>query len=236
MTTALPLQDTIALVTGASRGLGAAVAIELARLGAHPVITARTQGGLEETDDAIRASGGASTLIPLDLHEATDVDKLGPSIWQRFQRLDILVHCAASLGRLAPIAHLMPYEWADPVEVNFSAPMRLMRTCEPLLRQAPAGRAVFVTDARARSPKAYWGAYAATKAGLEHLVRTWADELERTPVRVNLFDPGPMATRLRRGAFPGEIPSSLPKPDDIAPALATLCLPSEQRTGQLVTR
>jgi NAD(P)-dependent dehydrogenase (short-subunit alcohol dehydrogenase family) len=236
VTMALPLQHSVALVTGASRGLGAVVAIELARLGAHPVITARTQGGLEETDDAIRAVGGASTLIPLDLREAADVDKLGPSIWQRFHRLDILVHCAASLGRLAPIAHVMPYEWADPVEVNFSAAMRLMRTCEPPLRQAAAGRAVFVTDARARSPKAYWGAYAATKAGLEHLVLTWADELERTSVRVNLFDPGPMATRLRRDAFPGEIPTALPKPEDIAPALVALCLPSEQRTGQLVTR
>ena len=159
------LDGAVALVTGASRGLGAAVAIELARLGAHPVITARSQGGLEETDDAIRAAGGSATLLPLDLREADDVDKLGPSIFQRFQRLDILVHCAASLGRLAPVSHLMPYEWAEPVEVNFNAAMRLMRTAEPLLRRAEAGRAVFVTDARAQAPKAYWAAYASSKAG-----------------------------------------------------------------------
>jgi len=231
-----PLDGAVALVTGASRGLGAALAIELARLGAHPVITARTQGGLEETDDTIRRAGGAATLLPLDLREAADVDKLGPSIWQRFQRLDILAHCAGSLGRLAPISHLMPYEWADALEVNFSAPMRLMRTCEPLLRKADAGRAVFVTDARARRPKAYWAAYAATKAGMEHLVLTWADELESTPVRVNLFDPGPMATRLRRDAFPGELPNALPDPAEVAPSLVALCLPSEQRTGASVTR
>ncbi len=232
----LPLEGSVALVTGASGGLGAAVAIEFARLGAHPVITARSQGGLEETDDAIRAAGGSATLLPMDLREANDVDKLGPSIWQRFQRLDILVHCAASLGRLAPVSHLLPHEWAEPVEVNLSAPMRLMRTCEPLLRQAPAGRAVFATDARARAPNAYWGAYAATKAGLEHLVLTWADELETTLVRVNLFDPGPMATRLRRDAFPGEIPSHLPNPAEVAPSLVSLCLPSEYRTGQTVAR
>lgn len=228
------LDGSVALVTGASRGLGAAVAIELARLGAHPVITARSQGGLEETDDAIRAAGGSATLLPMDLREAADVDKLGPSIFQRFQRLDVLVHCAASLGRLAPVSHLLPHEWAEPVEVNFNAPMRLMRTAEPLLRQAAAGRAVFVTDARASVPKAYWGAYAASKAALEHLVLTWADELESTSVRVNLFAPPPMGTRLRRDAFPGEIPTGLARPTDVAPALVALCLPSETRTGVVV--
>ena len=159
------LDGAVALVTGASRGLGAAVAIELARLGAHPVITARSQGGLEETDDAIRAAGGSATLLPLDLREADDVDKLGPSIFQRFQRLDILVHCAASLGRLAPVSHLMPYEWAEPVEVNFNAAMRLMRTAEPLLRRAEAGRAVFVTDARAQSAEGVLGGLCVEQSG-----------------------------------------------------------------------
>lgn len=226
----------MALVTGASRGIGAAAAIELARLGAHVVITARTQGGLEETDDAIRAAGGATTLLPLDLHEADPVDRIGPSVYQRFQRLDVLAHCAGTLGRLAPVAHLMPHEWADAVSVNLDAAMRLIRTCDPLLRGSAAGRAVFVTTTRARAPKAYWGAYGATKAAMEHLVRTWADEVAGTKLRVNLFDPGPVATRLRRDAFPGELPDMLAKPADVAPALAALCLPAEERHGELVRR
>ena len=185
-----PLADTIALVTGASRGIGAATAVELARLGAHVVITARTQGGLEETDDAIRAVGGSATLLPLDLAEGGQVDAIGPSLYQRFGRLDVLVHNAGALGRLTPVAHILPNDWADVLAVNLSAAWHLIRTCDPLLRNAAAGRAVFVTDARARAPKAYWGAYGATKAGMEHLVLTWAEEVRTTRLRVNLFDPG----------------------------------------------
>ncbi|HEY6432631.1 MAG TPA: SDR family NAD(P)-dependent oxidoreductase [Acetobacteraceae bacterium] len=234
--TAQPLKDSVALVTGASRGIGAAIAIELGRLGAHVVITARTQGGLEETDDAIRSAGGAASLLPLDLHEGEAVDRLGPSIYQRFGRLDVLVHSAGVLGRLTPVSHLMPHEWADAVSVNLDTAMRLIRTGEPLLRIAPAGRAVFVTAARARAPKAYWGCYGATKAAMEHLVLVWADEMSGTALRINLFDPGPVATKLRREAFPGELQDSLAKPEDIAPVLARLCLPSETRHGALVTR
>ncbi len=234
--TARPLEGSVALVTGASRGIGAAVAIELGRLGAHMVITARTPGGLEETDDAIRSAGSAATLLPLDLHEGGAVDRLGPSIYQRFGRLDVLVHCAGVLGRLTPVSHLMPHEWADAVSVNLDAAMRLIRTGEPLLRVAPAGRAVFVTAGRARAPKAYWGCYGATKAAMEHLVLVWADETSGTALRVNLFDPGPVATKLRREAFPGELQDRLARPEDIAPALAGLCLPSEARHGALVTR
>jgi NAD(P)-dependent dehydrogenase (short-subunit alcohol dehydrogenase family) len=232
----LPLEGAVALVTGASRGLGAATAIELSRLGAHVVVTARTQGGLEETDDAIREQGGAATLLPLDLHEGESVDRLGPSLYQRFRRLDILVHCAAVLGRLAPAAHLMPHEWADAISVNLDAAARLVRTGDPLLRTAANGRAVFVTDARARAPNAYWGTYGATKAAMEHLVLSWADEVSSTRLRINLFDPGPMATRLRRDAFPGEVADSLAQPADVAVALAALCLPDETRHGALVTR
>ena len=228
------LSGTVALVTGASRGLGAAVAIELARLGAHVVITARTQGGLEETDDAIRALGGTATLLPLDLLELDSVDALGPSLFQRFGRLDVLVHCAGALGRLTPVAHIMPNDWADVVGVNLAASWRLIRTCDPLLRNAPAGRAVFVTDMRAREPKAYWGAYGATKAGMEHLVRTWAEELRITRLRVNLFDPDTMRTRLRASAFPGQNPAEIRPPEAVAPALAVLCLPDEARHGELV--
>jgi NAD(P)-dependent dehydrogenase (short-subunit alcohol dehydrogenase family) len=230
----LLLQGAIALVTGASRGIGAATAVSLARLGAHVVITARTQGGLEETDDAIRAVGGSATLLPLDLAEGGQIDAIGPSLHQRFGRLDVLVHAAGALGRLTPVAHILPNDWADVIAVNLAASWHLIRTCDPLLRNAEAGRAVFVTDARARSPKAYWGAYGATKAGMEHLVLTWAEEVRTTPLRVNLFDPGVVATRLRGQAMPGEDPSTLPQPDDIAPRLAALCLPGVHQHGTLI--
>lgn len=230
----MTLKDSVALVTGASRGIGAAAAIALVRLGAHVVITARTQGGLEDTDDAIRATGGTATLLPMDLAEQDQVDAIGPSIYQRFGRLDVLVHCAGALGRLTPVAHIMPNDWADVVTVNLAASWRLIRSCDPLLRNAPAGRAVFVTDARARTPLAYWGAYGATKAGMEHLVLTWADELRKTRLRVNLFDPGVVRSRLRTGAFPGEDPATLPRPEDVAPALAALCLPGETRHGAVI--
>ena len=231
-----PLAGTTALVTGASRGIGAAAAVELARLGAHCVITARTQGGLEETDDAIRAIGGAATLLPLDLLEGEQVDALGPSVGVRFHRLDILVHCAGALGRLAPVGHLLPAEWNEAMGVNATAAWRLIRTCDGLLRAAPAGRAVFVTSVRARAPKAYWGCYGAAKAALEHLVLTWADEVGTTTrLRVNLFDPGPVATRLRLTAFPGEDPAYLRRPEAVTPRLAALCLPGETRNGALVT-
>ncbi|HBK08402.1 MAG TPA: oxidoreductase [Acetobacteraceae bacterium] len=229
-----PLEGAIALVTGASRGVGAAAAIELARLGARVVITARTQGGLEETDDAIRALGGEATILPLDLREGGQIDAIGPTLYQRFGRLDILVHNAGAMGRLTPVSHILPDDWSDVVGVNLAATWRLIRTCDPLLRQAPAGRAVFVTESRAREPRAYWGAIGATKAGMEHLVLTWAQELATTKVCVNLYDPGPVATRMRANAFPGEDRSSLPQPTSVAPGLAALCLPTEQRNGELV--
>jgi NAD(P)-dependent dehydrogenase (short-subunit alcohol dehydrogenase family) len=224
----------IALVTGASRGIGAAAAIQLATLGARVVITARTQGGLEETDDAIRALGGEATILPLDLCEGSQIDAIGPTLFQRFGRLDVLVHNAGALGRLTPVSHILPDDWADVVAVNLSASWRLIRTCEPLLRQAAAGRAVFVTEHRAREPRAYWGAMGATKAAMEHLVLTWAQEVATTAVRVNLFDPGPVATRMRSNAFPGEDRSVLSVPAAVAPALAALCLPGEQRNGALI--
>lgn len=229
-----PLEGAVALVTGASRGIGAAAAIELGRLGAQVVITARTQGGLEETDDAIRAVGGTATILPLDLREGETVDTVGPSLYQRFGRLDVLVHNAGALGRLTPVGHILPSDWTDVVGVNLAAAWRLIRTTEPLLRAAPAGRAVFVTDERARDPKAYWGALGATKAGMEHLVLTWAQEVATTRLRVNLFDPGIVASRMRTQAFPGEDRTKLAKPEAVAPALAALCLPTEERNGALV--
>jgi NAD(P)-dependent dehydrogenase (short-subunit alcohol dehydrogenase family) len=231
-----PLAGSVALVTGASRGIGAAVAVELARLGAHCVLTARGQGGLEETDDAIRALGGKATLLPLDLlREAEKLDMLGPSVAQRFGRLDILVHAAGVLAKLTPVAHIQPRDWQESVAVNLSACWRLIRSCDPPLRAAPAGRAVVLTDAVAAAPRAYWGLYGAAKAGQEHLVRAWAAEVARTPLRVSLFDPGPVATQLRAVAMPGEDPTTLRKPAEVAPAVAALCLPGEApRHGEVV--
>jgi NAD(P)-dependent dehydrogenase (short-subunit alcohol dehydrogenase family) len=222
-------------VTGASRGIGAAVAVELARFGAHLVITARTEGGLSDTDDVIRALGGSATLLPLDLREGDQVDAIGPSLLARFGRLDILVSAAAALGRLTPAAHILPVDWNEVVGVNLSATWRLIRTCGPLLQIAPAGRAVFLTTALTRAPLAYWGAYGATKAGLEHLVKSWAAEASDGNWRVNLCDPGVVATRLRAQAMPGEDASSLRRPADVAPGIARLCLPEEKRQGEIIS-
>ena len=228
------LAGRVALVTGASRGIGRAVAVELARRGAQVVITARTQGGLEETDDAIRAAGGSATLLPLDLMEGESLDRLGPSLFERFRRLDILVGNAAALGLLTPVPHIQDRDWTDVVGVNLSANLRLIRSCAPLLVAAEAGRAVFVTTGLVRRPTAYWGAYGATKAALEHLVLTWAEETRRTRLRVNLFDPGIVATKLRASAMPGEDPATLVRPDAVAPLLAALCEPAETRHGEVV--
>ena len=224
----------VALVTGASRGIGAAAAIELARQGTHVVLLARTQGGLEETDDQVRAAGGVATLLPLDLLDGQALDMVGPSLAQRFGRLDVLVHAAGALGRLTPVSHIQDRDWAQVVGVNLAATWRLIRTCAPPLLAARAGRAVFVTTALASQPAAYWGAYGATKAGLDHLVRTWALETADTELRVNLFDPGAVATGLRAAAMPGEDPGSLPRPEDVAPGLAGMCDPAEARHGVCV--
>jgi NAD(P)-dependent dehydrogenase (short-subunit alcohol dehydrogenase family) len=232
----LPLKDRVALVTGASRGIGAALAVELSRLGAQCVLVARTQGGLEETDDAIRAATGrGATLLPMDLQkQEKDLDMLGPSIVERFGRLDILVHNAGALNKLTPVAHVEPRDWAEVMAVNLTAAWRLIRTCDPPLRASDAGRAVFLTTGRVLRPKAYWGMYGAAKAGMEHLVQTWAQEVAKTPLRVNLADPGIVATKMRALAFPGEDPTTLPAPSAVAPGLAALCLPSETRHGARV--
>ena len=224
----------VALVTGASRGIGAAAAIALARRGVHVVLTARTPGGLEETDDAIRALGGTATLLPLDLTDATAVDAIGPSLLARFGRLDILLSNAGSLGTLTPVPHILPEDWAEVIAVNVTAAWRLIRTCAPLLLASEAGRAVFVSSRIVLRPTAYWGAYGATKAAMHHLVQTWAEETRTTALRVNLADPGAVASRLRRGGFPGEDQSKLPQPGDVAQGLADLCAPAETRHGEMV--
>lgn len=226
----------VALVTGASRGIGAAAAIELARRGVHVVITARTQGGLEDTDDAIRALGGTATLLPMDLADGPALDPVGPSLFERFGRLDILVHNAGALGRLTPVPHILPKDWDTVVAVNLASTWRLIRTCGPLLQAAPAGRAVFVTVGVASAPRAYWGAYGATKAAMQHLVMSWAQEVATTSLRVNLFDPGIVGTKLRAEAMPGEDRTKLAKPADVAGPLADLCDPALTLHGQLVGR
>ena len=217
------LAGQVALVTGASRGIGRATALALAGMGAHLVLTARSQGGLEETDDMIRTAGGTATLLPLDMvKEGEQLDMIGPSIVERFGRLDILVHAAAVLAKLTPAAHIMPRDWNESLAVNLSAAWRLIRSCDPPLRAAPGGRALFLTDAHASAPMAYWGLYGAAKAAQAHLVQSWALEVEQTPLRIALADPGPVATSLRSMAFPGEDQSRIRQPADAGAAIATL--------------
>ncbi|WP_297694882.1 SDR family NAD(P)-dependent oxidoreductase [Phenylobacterium sp.] len=225
MSEAAPLSERIALVTGASRGIGRAAALALAKAGAHVIAVARTQGGLEELDDEVRAATGqGATLVPLDIAEGSGLDQLGYQIHQRFGRLDVLVHAAAILGPMTPVSHIEPAHWDRVVAVNLTASYRLIRTTEPLLRAAPAARAIFLTSGAAAHPRAFWGPYAITKAALEAMVRTWADELEKTSVRGVLLSPGPMRTRMRAEAMPGEDPQTLPEPAEIGPLVVELAL------------
>jgi NAD(P)-dependent dehydrogenase (short-subunit alcohol dehydrogenase family) len=219
----LPLQDHIALVTGASRGIGRAAALALSQAGAHVVAVARTQGALEALDDEVRAATGQSaTLVPMDIGEADGLDQLGLAIHQRFGRLDVLVHAAAILGPLTPVSHIEPKHWDRVLAVNLTASYRLIRSVEPLLRASERPRAIFLTSGRAARPKAFWGPYGASKAALENLVRTWADELEQTEIRAVLLDPGQMRTRMRGEAYPGEDPATLPDPSEIGPLIVEL--------------
>jgi NAD(P)-dependent dehydrogenase (short-subunit alcohol dehydrogenase family) len=217
------MQGQVALVTGASRGIGRATALALAGAGVHVVLTARSQGGLEETDDLIRAAGGSATLLPLDLiKEADKIDLLGPSLVQRFGRLDILVHAAGLLAKLTPTAHIPPRDWSESLTVNATAAYRLIRACDPPLRAAPAGRAIFLHDAHANAPTPYWSLYSTAKAAQAHLVQCWATEVAMTPLRVALVDPGPVATNLRATAFPGENQAKLRQPAEVGAAILAL--------------
>jgi len=220
-----PLQNRIALVTGASRGIGAAVAKKLASEGAHVVLVARTVGGLEEVDDAIRATGGTASLVPMDLRQHAQIDALGAELYERYKKLDILIGNAAMLGNLSPVPHMDPRQFEDIFSVNVTANYRLLRSMDPLLRASDAGRVVMVSSGVARFPLAYWGAYAASKSALESLTLTYAAEMQKTRVRVNLLDPGVIRTAMRASAFPGEDPATLPEPDTIADLFLQLCLP-----------
>ena len=222
----LPLSGLVALVTGATRGIGRASAIGLADAGAHVIAVGRTQGALEELDDEILArTGHRATLVPLDLTKGDDIDQLGGHIHQRWGKLDILLHAAAQLGDMTPASHLEPHVWEKVVQANLTAPWRLIRSLEPLLRQSTAARPIFVTSGIARRPRAFWSLYAATKAGMDALVASWADELENTPIRPVLLSPGAMRTRMRAQAFPGEDPATLPDPSEIAPLVVELARP-----------
>ncbi len=220
----------IALVTGASRGIGRAIALELASAGTHVIALARTTGALEELDDEIKARGGTATLIPLDLKDGEGVDRLQPALASRWGRLDILVANAGMLGPLGPIGHVSPKEWDNVLSVNLTANWRLIRAVDPLLRAGDAGRALFVTSGAARSCRAYWGPYSVSKAGLEALARTYAAETVKTPVKTLIVNPGPLRTRMRAEAMPGEDPMTLRTPEELARALMRFMTP--QWTGE----
>ncbi len=229
-----PLSGRIACVTGASRGIGKATALALSAAGAHVIAVARTQGGLEALDDAIKAAGGeAATLVPLDIRDGDGLDRLGLAIHERWGRLDVLVANGAILGPISPLGHVVPKEWDQIVAVNFTAQWRLIRSLDPLLQKSDAGRAVFVTSGAATKCWPFWGPYAATKAALDALARTYAAETETTPIRVNLFNPGPIRTTMRAQAMPGEDPQTLEPPEAPAAAILSLCLPSVTETGRL---
>jgi NAD(P)-dependent dehydrogenase (short-subunit alcohol dehydrogenase family) len=228
------LKDRIALITGASRGLGAAAAVALAREGVHCVLVARTVGGLEAVDDQIRSAGGSATLVPLDVTDGPGIDRLGAALYERFGKLDVLVGNAALLGTLSPLGHIEPAIFERVMAVNITANWRLIRSIDPLLHRSDAGRAIFVTSGISRRVLPYWGAYAASKAALDMLAGIYAAEVEHTKVRVNLFNPGPMRTGMRREAFPGENPEDLSPPEALTEGLIRLALPSCTMNGQWV--
>lgn len=230
------LKDRIAVVTGASRGIGYATAKALAAEGAHVIAIARPRStaSLEELDDEIRAQGGSATLTPLDLTDYEGTDRLGAAIYERWGRLDILVGNAGLLGSLSPLGHLDPKEWDRVMAVNVTANWRLIRSLDPLLRQSDSGRAVFVTSGAAHKAVPYWGLYATSKAALEKMVEIYAAECAKTPLCVNLINPGPIRTGMRAKAFPGEDPETLPAPADIAPLFVEMVSPDYKKTGNIV--
>ena len=229
----LPLASRIALVTGASRGIGYATALALAKAGAHLVAVARTQGGLEELDDEIRKGGGSATLVPLNLTDFEGIARLGAALHERHGKIDILVGNAGIAGPSSPLGHIDLKPWNDVMGINVTANFQLIRCMEPLLRQSDAGRAVFITsDVASRTP-GYLGPSAASKAALDALVRTWANETASTPMRINLFNPGPTRTRMRAVVFPGEDPTTLDTPEQVAEFIVPMCAPSWTETGKL---
>ena len=229
----LPLANRIALVTGASRGIGFATARALAKAGAHVVAVARTQGGLEELDDAIRQDGGSgATLVPLHLNDLDGISRLGAALNERHGKVDIFVANAGVAGPSSPLGHIEMKAWNEVMAVNLTANFQLIRCLEPLIQQSDAGRAVFITSGTANKASAYRGPYAASKAALEALARVWANETASTPTRVNLFNPGPVRTHMRAIVMPGEDPETLELPENVAEMILPMCLPSWTETGK----
>jgi NAD(P)-dependent dehydrogenase (short-subunit alcohol dehydrogenase family) len=233
MTDSPRLANRVALVTGASRGIGRAVAVGLAREGAHVVLLARTTAGLEEVDDEIRAAGGTATLVTLDLRKPDKVDALGPTLYQRWGKLDILVANAGVLGPISPLPHITADAWNEVIDINLTANWRLIRSLDPLLRRADAARAVFVSSGAASGKNAYWGPYAVSKAGLEALVKTYAHEVASTAIKVNLLNPGPVRTTMRQRAYPGENPDTLPAPEALVAMFLDLLDVGQSDSGQV---
>lgn len=225
----------LALVTGASRGIGHAVALALAGAGAHVIAAGRTLGALEDLDDAIKAGGGQATLSPFDLRDPGAIERLAETIAARWGHLDILVANAGVLGQLSPLDHVSDKVWAEVLEVNVAANARLVRACAPLLKRAEAGRAIFLSSSKAKGDTAYWGPYAVSKAALEALALTFAAECAASAVRVNVVRPGPVATGMRLKAMPGEDRSTLRKPEDVAPLILPLVSVSEARNGAVIS-
>ena len=228
-----PLANRIALLTGGSRGIGYATALALAKEGAHVVATARTVGGLEELDDAIKAIGGTATLVPLELRDTDGIARLAAALNERYGKLDILIGNAALVGSNSPLDHFQPKEWDEVIAVNVTANWHLIRTMHPLLMCSDAGRVLFLTSGAPSNPRAYRGLYATSKAALETMARTYAAETASTPIRVNLYNPGPTRTRMRAAVMPGEDPMTLPTPDEVAAKIVPLCLPGFNETGKL---
>lgn len=228
-----PLASRIALVTGASRGIGYATALALAKEGAHVVATGRTVGGLEELDDAIKAAGGSATLVPLELRDTDGIARLTAAINERYGRLDIMIGNAALVGSNSPLDHFQPKEWDEVMAVNVTANWQLIRHMHALLLRSDAGRVLFLTSGAGHNPRAYRGLYASSKAALDAIARVYAQETASTPIRVNLFNPGPTRTSMRAAVMPGEDPMTLPTPDEVATTIPPLCLPGFNETGKL---
>ncbi|GAA6157302.1 MAG: SDR family NAD(P)-dependent oxidoreductase [Alphaproteobacteria bacterium] len=227
-------ENKTVLITGASRGIGYSVALAFAREGAHVIAVARTEGALEELDDAIKSEGGSATLVPLDLTDYEGVDRLGAAIFERWGKLDVLIGNAGDLGVISPIGHVQPKDWHKAIDINVNANWRLLRSMDPLLQAADAGRAVFVTSGAAQKCNPFWGPYAVSKAALEALVKTYAAESANTNVRANLLSPGPVRTAMRAKAMPGEDPDTLPHPNDVAGLFVEMSRPDFTENG--VTR
>lgn len=227
------LEGRIALVTGASRGIGRAAALAFAQAGAHIVALARTSGALEELDDAIRAIGGSATLVPLDLSDAGGLEKLGPALLERWGKPDILLANAGILGSLTPLGHATEKDWAKVLDINVTANWRLIKSLDPALRTSDAGRVLLMSSGAAHKCSAYWGPYSISKAAVEALGRTYAAETATTPVKVMLVNPGPLRTKMRAEAMPGEDPETLRTPEDLAPHLVALASPGWAESGKI---